>query len=120
VELNRAKADTQEGWDYEYASIELGIERSLADQLTRLIKTAKTWLEVTPEGKSGKPPVGLIGCLIAAYQKAAKHNPGLDRAPPLAFFRACRDQFDLPLPRQDASLRRALARHRARDKIPDK
>lgn len=115
TELNRANADTQEGCDYEYATIHLGIENTLAEQLTRLIETSDIWLEVTPQGRSGRPPKPPIACLEAAYQKATTHNPRApDRRPSTGFFRACRERFDLSLPKNDETLRQAVRRHRER------
>jgi hypothetical protein len=119
-EIDRAKADTQEGRDYEYANMQLGLEETgLGKQLTRLRETAKIWLnpKVTPPGRRGRPSIPSIACLEAAYfkakgRKASKRN----MKPPLGFFRACRDQFDLSLPRTDAALRKAISRHRGRAK----
>jgi hypothetical protein len=110
-ELNRAKAQSQEGWDYEYATIHLGVENTLAVQLTRLIETAKIWVEITPQGRSGRPSTPPIGCLEAAYQNAIGANSRNAR-PSLGFFRACREQFDLSLPKNDAALRKAVYRRR--------
>ena len=117
-ELNRAKAQSQEGWDYEYANIHLGVEDTgLGEQLTRLIETANIWLEITPQSRSGRPPIPAIACLEAAYYKASKRKPKpRNLKPPLGFFRACRDQFDLSLPKTDAALRKAISRHRERAK----
>jgi len=117
TEIDRAKARSQEGWDYEYANIELGLEESrLAEQLTRLIETAKMWLkpEITPPGQGGRPPIPTINCLEEAYYKAT--NRSHSAQPPFRFFRACRDQFDLSLPKNDATLRRAISRYRERAK----
>jgi hypothetical protein len=116
-ELNRAGNPSQEGADYEYAYMHLGAGSRLAEQLTRLIEYADMWLERTPQGRSGRPSIPPIACLEAACQKAigAKSRTRARNArPSLNFFRACREHFDLSLPKNDAALRQAVYRHRGR------
>jgi hypothetical protein len=99
--------DDKESWAYEYAVIELGLAGAkLENQLRHLIETAR------------RPPdlafQILIERLASLYERQAGRSAGTSydrvQGPFFRFVRECRDQFDLPLERQDNALGKAIYR----------
>jgi hypothetical protein len=111
--------DDKESWAYEYAVIELGLAGAkLENQLRHLIETADICLEITPDDKGGRPTdlafQILIERLASLYERQAGRSAGTSydrvQGPFFRFVRECRDQFDLPLERQDNALGKAIYR----------
>ena len=106
-------------WAYEYAVIELGLlGGNLDEQLRRLIETADIWLDITPDDKGGRPTdlafQVLVERLASLYERQVGRKAGTSydrvQGPFFRFVRECRDQFALPLERQDSALGKAIYR----------
>jgi hypothetical protein len=108
-DLNRASGDGQNAWDYEGASVELGITPALAEELRRIIDLANEWHYAQPKGESGRPANSALRCLIKVYDNL--HRSGHRRTSLRRFLELCRDHLNLPLPEGD-SLEKAITRYR--------
>jgi hypothetical protein len=97
-DLNRASGDGQNAWDYEGATVELGIRPALAKELRRIFKLANEWLDAQAKGESGRPANSALRCLIKLYDDL--HTSGHRRASLPGFLELCRDHLNLPLPKQ--------------------
>jgi hypothetical protein len=109
-DLNRAKGDSQEAWDYEGATIELCIEPALAQELDRIISLADEWLNAQAKGESGRPANSVLRSLIKVYDDL--HRSGHRRLSLRRFLEFCRDHLSLPLPLERDSLDKAIRRCR--------
>jgi hypothetical protein len=116
-DITNPSADEKEAWAYDYAIIELGLERSsLVEKLRGLIQTADALL--APERRDGRPIdlafEYLIERLASTYEQAKRRPASVShnrtRGPFFRLVKECRDRFDLRLRRQDDALEKAIYR----------